>query len=266
MSTLTTSIRRSAIGLGLFAVLTGGTIALTQGLTKDRIAEQAARAEAKALFEIIPESRHNNDLLNSAVALPADERATEAGPVLAWVARQDGRPVGLIFPAVAPDGYSGDIHLLVGVDLDGTVLGVRVTSHRETPGLGDRIETRKSDWVYDFNGRSLNNPKPREWNVKKNGGVFDQFTGATITPRAVVKAVQKTLVYFRKHRADIREAIAAHQRRAVAQQPGAGSGVRPVPPAGGDQYRGQRHRPGHCHPSGADWFQPVRLGDPELCQ
>jgi len=210
MSTLTTSIRRSAIGLGLFAVLTGGTIALTQGLTKDRIAEQAARAEAKALFEIIPESRHNNDLLNSAVALPADERATEAGPVLAWVARQDDRPVGLIFPAVAPDGYSGNIHLLVGVDLDGTVLGVRVTSHRETPGLGDRIETRKSDWVYDFNGRSLNNPKPREWNVKKNGGVFDQFTGATITPRAVVKAVQKTLVYFRKHRADIREAIAAH--------------------------------------------------------
>jgi len=209
MSTLFTSIRRSAVGLGLFAILTGGTIALTQGFTKDRIAEQAARAEAKALFEIIPESRHNNDLLNDAVALPADERAPDAGPVLAWVARQDGQPVGMIFPAVAPDGYSGNIHLLVGIDLDGTVLGVRVTSHRETPGLGDRIETRKSDWVLNFDGRSLNNPLPKEWNVKKNGGVFDQFTGATITPRAVVKAVQKTLVYYRKHRDDIRKVITA---------------------------------------------------------
>jgi electron transport complex protein RnfG len=209
MSTLIRSIRRSAIGLGLFAVLTGGTIALTQGLTKNRIAEQAARAEAKALFEIIPESRHNNDLLNSTVALPADEGAPDAGPVLAWVARQDGRPVGLIFPTVAPDGYSGDIHLLVGVDLEGQVLGVRVTSHRETPGLGDRIETRKSDWIYSFDGRSLKDPRPNRWNVKKNGGVFDQFTGATITPRAVVKAVQRTLVYFRQHRADIHKAIAA---------------------------------------------------------
>ena len=209
MSAVTTAIRRSAIGLGLFAIITGGTIALTQGLTKDRIQEQAARAEARALFEIIPESQHDNDLLRDVVTLPASERLPVEGPVRAWVARKDGRPIGMILPTVAPDGYSGNIRLLVGLDLQGRVLGVRVTSHKETPGLGDRIETRKSDWIYGFDGKSLGNPAPNAWNVKKNGGIFDQFTGATITPRAVVKAVQKTLVYFRQNREIIRERVNA---------------------------------------------------------
>ncbi|WP_372964078.1 electron transport complex subunit RsxG [Marinobacter sp.] len=207
MNAMMTSIRRSAIGLGLFAVITGGTIALTQGITKDRIKEQAERAEARALFDIIPESQHDNDLLKDVVTLPASARQPAAGPVKVWVARRNNHPIGIIMPAVAPDGYSGEIRLLVGIDMEGEVLGVRVTSHRETPGLGDRIETRKSDWVYDFNGRSLNNPRPNLWNVKKNGGVFDQFTGATITPRAVVKAVQKSLIYFRQHRQEIRERL-----------------------------------------------------------
>ena len=205
MSALVSSIRRSAIGLGLFAVITGGTIAVTQSMTKERIQQQAARAEASALFQIIPESRHDNDLLNDTITLPASQRLSREGAVQAWVARQNGRTVGLIVPAVAPDGYSGDIHLLVGLNLQGEVLGVRVTSHRETPGLGDRIEARKSDWINSFDGKALGDPKPREWNVKKNGGVFDQFTGATITPRAVVKAVQKTLIYFRENRRTIIE-------------------------------------------------------------
>lgn len=204
MANMTQSIRRSAIGLGIFAVITGGTIAVTQALTESRITEQAARAEAKALFEIIPESAHNNDLLKDTVILPASERLTTEGPVTVWMARQDGRPVGMIMPVVAPDGYSGAIKLLVGIDLNGTILGVRVIGHKETPGLGDRIETRKSGWVKGFEGRSLNNPSPRQWTVKKNGGVFDQFTGATITPRAVVKAVKKSLVYFRQNQQAIR--------------------------------------------------------------
>ncbi|MFO8142283.1 MAG: electron transport complex subunit RsxG [Marinobacter sp.] len=207
MNAITTSVRRSAIGLGLFAVITGGTIALTQGITKDRIQEQAERAEARALFEIIPESQHDNDLLRDVVTLPASDRQPGAGPVRVWVARRDGQPVGMIMPAVARDGYAGEIRLLVGIDLQGKILGVRVTRHRETPGLGDRIETRKSDWIYSFEGRSLGNPPPKQWNVKKNGGVFDQFTGATITPRAVVKAVQQSLVYFRHNRAIIREQL-----------------------------------------------------------
>ncbi|MBU2955154.1 electron transport complex subunit RsxG [Marinobacter sp. F3R08] len=207
MTAVATSIRRSAIGLGLFAVITGGTIAITQVATEERIQEQAARAEAQALYEIIPQSRHDNDLLRDTVQLPASERLAQPGPLTVWVARRNERPVGMIMPIVAPDGYSGRISLLIGVDMQGTVLGVRVTSHKETPGLGDRIETRKSDWIKSFDGRSLGEPPHRAWNVKKNGGEFDQFTGATITPRAVVKAVQKALIYFREHRQVIREQL-----------------------------------------------------------
>ncbi|KKN57882.1 hypothetical protein LCGC14_0557600 [marine sediment metagenome] len=204
MATMTQSIRRSAIGLGLFAIITGGTIAFTHALTEERIAEQAARAEARALFEIIPESAHNNDMLRDTLILPASDRLSTKGPVTVWVARQNGQPVGMIMPVIAPDGYSGRIRLLVGIDLAGTLLGVRVISHNETPGLGDKIETRKSDWIKNFEGRSLGNPKPRQWSVKTNGGAFDQFTGATITPRAVVKAVERSLVYFRQNQQVIR--------------------------------------------------------------
>lgn len=207
MAALAQSIVRSAIGLGLFAIITGGTIAVTQAFTDERIQEQAARAEARALFEIIPRNAHDNDLLKDTVELPASDRLATQGPLTVWVARHNGHPTGMIMPVVAPDGYSGNIRLLVGIDMRGTILGVRVTSHKETPGLGDRIETKKSDWIKSFEGRSLGQPPHREWNVKKNGGEFDQFTGATITPRAVVKAVQKALIYFRKHRQTIHDRL-----------------------------------------------------------
>ncbi|MDI9246840.1 electron transport complex subunit RsxG [Marinobacter sp. CHS3-4] len=203
MATLGQSIRRNAIGLGLFAVITGGTIAVTQALTQERIEEQAAKAEAQALFEIIPESKHDNNLLRDTITLPGDKLFNKDRQAIGWVARNNGRPMGLILPVTAPDGYSGSIHLLVGVNMKGTILGVRVTSHRETPGLGDKIETKKSDWIYTFEGQSLNNPEPEEWAVKKDGGAFDQFTGATITPRAVVGTVKETLTYFREHRKQI---------------------------------------------------------------
>lgn len=207
MATLGQSIRRNAIGLGLFAIITGGTIAITQALTEERIEQQIARAEADALFEIIPENRHDNELLRDTVTLPASTTLNEGEPLTAWVARRGDRPVGLILPVTAPGGYSGDIRLLIGFNLKGTVLGVRVTSHRETPGLGDKIETKKSDWIYTFEGRSLGDPEPEKWAVKKNGGVFDQFTGATITPRAVVNTVRDTLIYFRENRQQIRDLL-----------------------------------------------------------
>jgi electron transport complex protein RnfG len=207
MATLGQSIRRNAIGLGLFAIITGGTSAMTQALTQERIAEQAARAEAEALFQIIPEDRHDNELLRDTITLPDSAALNSDESSIAWVARRGERATGLIVPVTAPDGYSGDIRLLVGLNMNGTVLGVRVTSHRETPGLGDKIETKKSDWIYSFEGRSLDNPEPEQWAVKKDGGEFDQFTGATITPRAVVSAVRDTLVYFEEHRQQIRDLL-----------------------------------------------------------
>jgi len=207
MATLGQSIWRNAAGLGLFAIITGGAIAITQALTEDRIEQQVAQAEAKALFEIIPENQHDNDLLKDTVTLPASNTMNGGRPITAWVARRGDRPTGLILQVNAPDGYSGDINLLVGINMKGTVLGARVTSHHETPGLGDKVGTKKSDWIHTFEGRSLGNPEPGQWAVKKNGGVFDQFTGATITPSAVVSAIKRSLVYFREHRKEIREIL-----------------------------------------------------------
>ena len=118
-------------------------------------------------------------------------------------ARLRGEAVAVVLAPVAPGGYSGSIHLLVGIAPDGTLLGVRVTEHRETPGLGDAIEARKSDWIRRFTGRSLGDPPFERWRVRKDGGDFDQFTGATVTPRAVVGAVANVLVYFDRHRAEL---------------------------------------------------------------
>ena len=207
MAALGQSIRNSAIGLGLFAMITGGTIAVTQVMTADRIQEQTKLAEARALFEIIPQSAHNNDLLADTLALPADPTLGINTSVTAWVARQDGAPVGMILPMVAADGYSGEIRLLVGISPAGDVLGVRVTSHKETPGLGDKVELKKSDWVLGFNGYSLDNLPAKQWSVAKDGGAFDQFTGATITPRAVTHAVKTALEYRKRHHDLIQQAF-----------------------------------------------------------
>ena len=113
------------------------------------------------------------------------------------------QPSALILPVTAPDGYSGAIHLLVGIFADGRLAGVRVLGHKETPGLGDKIELAKNPWVLAFNGKSLSDPGEAGWGVKKDQGVFDQFAGATITPRAVVKAVHHALQYVDAHRAEL---------------------------------------------------------------
>jgi electron transport complex protein RnfG len=133
-----------------------------------------------------------------------------AEPIDAFVVSDDGRPVAAILAPVAPDGYNGAIHLLVGLTADGTITGVRVLSHSETPGLGDRIERAKSDWILQFDGKSLAKPPPEKWAVVKDGGVFDALTGATITPRAVVKALRNTLLYFERHRDELFAEAEAH--------------------------------------------------------
>jgi len=121
-------------------------------------------------------------------------------PVTVYRARKHGQPVALFATPVAPDGYSGPIQLLIGVRADGALAGVRVLSHKETPGLGDGIDEKRSPWILAFTGKSLSDPGPDGWKVKKDGGAFDQFTGATITPRAVVKATHKFLEYVQTHR------------------------------------------------------------------
>ena len=192
---------RNSLVLGLFAIVTVGVVAFTQQSTAERIAQAERQARIDALAQILPAGSYDNDLLNSQREL----QHALLGPrrVAAWIATREGQPSAVILQATAPDGYSGAIQLLIGVHADGRLSGVRVIGHRETPGLGDRIELAKSRWILGFDGRSLQQPGESGWAVKKDGGQFDQFAGATITPRAVVKAVHQALQYFDAHRDEL---------------------------------------------------------------
>lgn len=186
--------------LMLFAIVGGAMVGVTFQGTAQRIAENERQAMLRNLNQILPATQYDNDLLNDTLTLDADERLGQEQTSTAYVAKKDGKLRAVIFSVIAPDGYSGAIKLLVGVNADGSIAGVRVVSHNETPGLGDAIEAQRSHWVLGFDGKSLNNPQGKGWGVKRDGGVFDQFTGATITPRAVVKAVHRTLLYYDRHR------------------------------------------------------------------
>ena len=192
------SIGLSGSVLAVFAAITSVAIGWTYLATKDQIDIEVRRAEARQLLEIFPPETHDNDIVDDGFELVADTpllgiREARQG----YRVRRDDRVIGVILPATARDGYSGDIRALVGVRDDGTVAGVRVVAHRETPGLGDKVDLRKSDWILGFDDRSLSQPDLSGWNVEKDGGVFDQFTGATVTPRAVILATRRALEYAR---------------------------------------------------------------------
>lgn len=209
------SISRNSVLLGFFALATTAIIAGTHLATKSTIKDNIRKAEERALLEIIPADRHNNSMLDDTYTVSNSEQLGLREEKNIYIARQDQKPVAVIIPATARDGYTGDIDIIVGINIDGTVAGVRVLSHRETPGLGDRIETKKSDWVFGFEGKSLTRPETALWTVKKDKGVFDQFTGATITPRAIVKTVHRTLQYFEEHRYNILPASKVTQDNAI---------------------------------------------------
>ena len=195
------SISRNSLLLGLFAVVTALVIATIYLQTRDRIAQQQRMAEKKALLQILPQESHDNSLLDDTLPAPTGGELLRLNePRSIYRARKAGEISALIIPARAPDGYSGSIDLIVGVRRDGSIADVRVLNHRETPGLGDKIERRKSDWITRFAGHSLDNTPTGDWAVRKDGGVFDQFTGATITPRAVIDATRRTLEFVAKER------------------------------------------------------------------
>jgi electron transport complex protein RnfG len=199
--TMPTSIGKNGLLLFLFALITAAILAFTYQGTKDLIDEEERIAAQKALLEIIPQSRFDNDILLDTITIPESARAS-LGKISGeniYVARKSNKIIAVIVPAIAPDGYNGDIKLITGVNTDGTIAGVRILTHKETPGLGDKVDIKKSQWVTSFTGRSITNPISTAWKVKKNGGEFDQFTGATITPRAVVKQVYKILQFVEEH-------------------------------------------------------------------
>lgn len=189
-----------ALILGLFSVVGTGLVALTHEGTAERIAENERLALLRSLYQLVPPERFDNDIYGDLITVEDKDLLGSQNGVNIYRARKGGQPVAAVINSIAPDGYNGTIKLLVGIYYDGTLAGVRVVNHKETPGLGDGIEAERSDWVLGFDGRSLDNPDSSAWGVKKDGGVFDQFTGATITPRAVVKAVYNTLRYYHQHR------------------------------------------------------------------
>jgi len=194
---------RTGLLLAMFAVIGTALVAFTYTGTKDDIANSQREALLKSLNVLVGNLGYDNQLYNDRIQI-TDERwlgTTQAMTV--YRARKQGQPVAAIIETIAPDGYSGRIKLLVAIEYDGTLAGVRVLTHKETPGLGDAIEAERSDWILGFNGKSLSNPAKKGWAVKKDGGKFDQFTGATITPRAVVQAVHKSLQFFRLQRAEL---------------------------------------------------------------
>ena len=214
------SMGKNSLLLALFALITALILASTDRVTEDRIAESERLAAQKALFEIVPLARHDNDILVDLQPIPEQYWLAlgldNGGDV--HIARLDDQPVAVIVPSITTDGYSGDIAMIVGINFDGTVAVVRVVDHKETPGLGDKVELRKSDWILSFNGRSLNNPEISKWNVKKDRGDFDQFTGATITPKAVIHQIAKTLEYFEKDRERLLSAINFSDNPSLGEQ------------------------------------------------
>jgi electron transport complex protein RnfG len=193
----------TALTLLVFSVVGAGLLSGAYMLTRPTI-ELSEQAEKLALVSqtLVPGS-FDNDLIRAARVLPADAQLGLKRPGQAYVARKQGIANAVVLEAIAPDGYAGEIRLLIGIQADGRVAGVRVTAHRETPGLGDYIDIARSAWIHQFTGKSLSMPADAAWKVRKDGGAFDYLAGATITPRAVIKAVNKALHYFAAHQAEL---------------------------------------------------------------
>lgn len=194
------SVARAAATLALI----GGLLALALHGLAQLTHERAVRNEQnwirQPLQALLDSSSYDNDVLADRITITAPDLLDSDAPATVFRARRGGAPVAAVIHTVAPDGYRGPIELLVAVSVDGTLLGVQVVRHNETPGLGDAFETRERDWLEAFRGLSLNRPPQSRWTVRKDGGDFDAFTGATITPRAIVKGVRRTLELYRAQR------------------------------------------------------------------
>lgn len=196
----TPSVLRGGLILAVLAAFCTAAVAVTHRYTQPLIyANEQAFLEA-SLRPLLGGIEYQNELTRSALEMAQPHGLPGKEPATVYRVYADGQPAAALFAVSASDGFAGPIRLLIGVRIDGQVTAVRVLRHQETPGLGDLIESKKSDWLLQFNGVSLSNPPPAAWGIKRDGGQFDQLTGASITPRAVVKALQETLTYFDANR------------------------------------------------------------------
>jgi electron transport complex protein RnfG len=205
------SAARGLLTLLAVGILAGLLVSTSDEISRDRIIENDQRYLLQSLTRVVNPAAYDNDLAARSIQIINPELTGDAEPSPVYVGTLAGQPSVFIFRVTAPDGYNGPIRLLVGIRRDGTISGVRAINHRETPGLGDAIEATRSDWILGFEGRSLTDPPPEGWRVRSDGGQFDQLTGATITPRAVVKAVRNTLAYFQREKPQLMAAALASE-------------------------------------------------------
>ncbi|AUD78521.1 electron transport complex subunit RsxG [Kangiella profundi] len=202
---LTKMISKNGLILAIFAAVCVGLIAVTFYITRDTIAGEMEAALARTLNQLVSENEYDNDVYHDCTLIQDATTLGSKNPLKAYRMRKDGEPIAVVMESIAPNGYSGKIAMVVGIYQDGTIAGVRVTDHKETPGLGDKVDSKKSDWILGFEGKSLSNPEIEGWAVSKDGGQFDAFTGATITPRAVIQQVATTLEFFEDNKQQLFE-------------------------------------------------------------
>lgn len=200
MKRATKASLRTALNLLFFSVIGTAILAFTFNLTHELIAQSEDAARLKLINQIVPAMQYDNDLLKDTISLPPSVQLGTEQASVAHRGRMKGQPSVVVLEAIAPDGYAGKISMIIAINYNGTINGVRVISHKETPGLGDYIDIAKNAWIRLFTGTSHARVKEAEWKVKKDGGKFDYMAGATITPRAVIKAVNNALHYFEENR------------------------------------------------------------------
>jgi Na+-translocating ferredoxin:NAD+ oxidoreductase subunit G len=190
---------KPVLTLAIVAAASTVLVTLVANVTRDRIAANEQAWIRQRLAALLAPATHDNDLLADSILVTAPDLLGSTQPVRIYRARRAGAPVAAVIRPIAPDGYRGPIELLVAIGQDGRLIGVQVIRHDETPGLGDAFESRDVHWLDGFRGRSLSDPPPPRWTVRRDGGEFDAFTGATITPRAIVKAVRNALEYYQRN-------------------------------------------------------------------
>jgi len=200
MKRIARSTMQTAVNLVFFAVLGTAILASTFFMTHDAIIKSEEAEKLKLITQIVPPELFDNDIIQDKLTIQPSGSLGTDDVTTAYRARLKGEPSAVVLESIAPDGYSGKIWLILAVRANGELAGVRVVAHKETPGLGDYIELPKSPWIKGFDGKSREVYKEADWKVKKDGGQFDYMTGATITPRAVIKAVNKALIYFGENR------------------------------------------------------------------
>lgn len=203
LETLRPQVKYQTYILAGFALVASILLGFADLATKNAIKLRLEEDLKASLEEVVPNSYYDNNLLTDTVTVDSANDNIGNAQTMVYLAKKQGEIKAVSFKFTAPDGYAGPIYLVMGIDKNGEILGVRVISHIETPGLGDKIEVKKSKWILSFNGKSLDNVSFEEFNVKKDGGIFDQFAGATITPRKVVQAIRRGLEFFKAHRNEL---------------------------------------------------------------